>query len=522
MRTLRMTERHVFWPKGARGFAVYTACLFFTFAVLPLEAFDPHSTAFVAGIGMLAVWRYGWGLVNLARALWYRKKVFPRWRAAVTGREDALLPKELYILVTIFRIDAKIVARAVRSLISEAARCGIPVTIVASIVEKQDEFMLRAIWESYNLPDTIALRIVRVHGTGKRDGLAAGFKTISRCMPADDAVTVVMDGDTILLPGTLRNTLPFFKQNLQLGALTTDEISTLDGSKTMRDWHSMRFAQRHNLMSSISLSRRVMTLTGRMSMFRAAIVTDPDFIAHMTGDHLVHWRLGRFKFLTGDDKSSLYWLMKQGYQQIYVPDVQVLTLEDPPHESFVKATTQLMFRWFGNMLRANGRILALGTDKMPFFVWWAFLDQRISMWTTMSGPVFATMLSIAYGPVYWAYYLVWVGFTRWVMSLTLLSARREISWRYPFLLYYSQLYGALVKSWVLFRLDIQSWTRQKTTLQRRLSPQEYSWNRWTSHLTHAAAMVALVCLIGLVSDVITFPESTWRLVAGLPGRLSGF
>ena len=50
--------------------------------------------------------------------------------------------------------------------------------------------------------------------------------------------------------------------------------------------------------------------------------------------------------------------------------------------------------------------------------------------------------------------------TRLLQSLVLLTVRPTISGLYPPLLYYTQLYGALLKTWVLFRLDRQRWTRQ--------------------------------------------------------------
>lgn len=499
---------------GVTGFALYTAGLFLVVALLPPAALDPSAKFFLAGIGFLAAWRYGWGLLNYVRSMIYRRRVFPRWRKIATRYEDDLMPPRIYILMTLFRIETKISSRVIRAALEEAINCGLPVTIVASVVEMQDEFLFRTIFKSYPVPDRINLQLVRLPGTGKRAGLAQGYRAISRDMPHPDSLVVVMDGDTILLPHVLRRSVPFFKMMPRLGAITTDEISEVHGSTIMKEWHAMRFVQRHILMGSVSLSRRVMTLTGRMSIFRAGIVTNPDFIAHVCQDHLDHWRLGRFKFLTGDDKSSLYWVMKQGYEQIYVPDVQVLTLEDPPSSNFFTASNQLMFRWFGNMLRTNIRILKLGPSKMPLFVWWSFADQRLSMWTTLAGPVFAVMLSLKYGLLLLAYYTVWVGFVRWVMTLILAAEGRGISWRYPFLLYYNQVYGSLLKTWVFFRLDIQSWTRQKTKLQRGLSRSQSFWNTGTSHVMHASALVFLVCSIGLVTQALTMPEATLRIITG--------
>lgn len=503
------------WPDGMLGFTAYTAGLLLAISLLPSTALDPSAQFFIAGIGVLAMWRYSWGLINYTRSLVYRNLVFPRWRQIANACGDYYNPSKLYILATIYRINPFITSRSIRAAVQEAIACGIPTTIVASIVEKQDEVLVETIFNSCNPPESVELKIIRAAGTGKRVGLSHGFMTISRDRPPPDALVIVMDGDTILLPGSLTQCVLFFKIRPRLGALTTDEICEVDSdSPWMRHWYELRFAQRHTLMSSISLSKRVMTLTGRMSIFRADIVTKRAFIEHITHDMLDHWRLGQFKFLTGDDKSSLYWVMKQGYEQIYVPDVQVLTLEDPPHQSFVRSSTQLMFRWFGNMFRTNSRILNLGFSRMPPFVWWAFFDQRISMWTTLAGPIFATLLAVKYGAVFFAYYFVWVGFVRWVMSLMLLSARNKINWRYPFLLYYSQVYGAIIKTWVFFRLDVQSWTRQKTKLQRGLSEAEFKWNMWTSHAVHATAIIVLVCFVGLMSDVIDVPYAAMHVITG--------
>lgn len=508
-------------PQGAAGFALFAVLLAAAFLLLPpVEEGPKDGEGFLITIGALAAWRYSWGLVNFARSLVYRKLVFPRWRGVVEANADVLMPSQIYLLMTVFKIKSETVIRTVSAMVREASACGVPVTIVASLVELQDEFLFKTVFEGCNPPHSVRLKIVRVPGTGKRDGLAHGFRAISRDMPAPDAVVAVLDADTVLLPGVLRRCAPFFGLRPGMGALTTDEHCEVAGSELMREWHQMRFAQRQIYMSSVSLSRRVMTLTGRMSMFRAEIVTHPDFIRHMTEDYLDHRRLGRFKFLTGDDKSSLYWVMRRGYEQIYVPDTAVLTLEDATHPRFVRDSTQLMLRWFGNMLRTNSRILRLGPARMPFFVWWSFVDQRISMWTSLSGPVFTAMLSTVYGPVVVAYYAVWVLFVRGLMSVILLSARNRISWRYPFLLYYSHIYGSLIKTWVLFRLDRQSWTRQKTKLQRNMSRGWMIWNRWSSHALHATAVLLLVGAIGAASDVVGLPHATLRMVFG-PGLYPG-
>jgi glycosyltransferase Alg8 len=161
-----------------------------------------------------------------------------------------------------------------------------------------------------------------------------------------------------------------------------------------------------------------------------------------------------------------------------------------------------MFRWFGNMLRTNGRALKLGPVRAGLFPWWCILDQRISMWTALTGPVFAVFLALQHGAAFIPIYLVWVGFTRWVMSLMVFAVRGEVSWRTPFLIYYNQIWGSLVKTYILFRLDRQSWTRQKTKLERHLTPLQRRLQAVTSSVSFAAAMMVFLCVVGFLSGAL--------------------
>ena len=58
-----------------------------------------------------------------------------------------------------------------------------------------------------------------------------------------------------------------------------------------------------------------------------------------------------------------------------------------------------MRRWFGNMLRTNGRALALSPTRIGPFAWWSILDQRVSMWTTLTAPVGIVLFSVFVDPL---------------------------------------------------------------------------------------------------------------------------
>lgn len=491
-------------PRGFAGFVLYSLCLILAVLSLPDVALTPGSKQFILIIGIIALWRYSWGLTHFIRALIYKNIVFPKYRRIERQNANDLMPSKIYLLVTSFRIESQTTLDVFRSTIREAINSGTNCVILPSLVEKSDETAIKQLFLSMKPPERVQMKFVRIPGTGKRDGLAQGFRAISRDLPPDDAVVAVIDGDTILDDGLISQTATFFKMMPDIGALTTDETCEVKGSKIIKSWHSLRFAQRQLLMSSMGLSKRVLTLTGRMSMFRGSIITNPEFINQVQNDYLQHWRFGRLKFLTGDDKSSWFWVLKNKWSMLYVPDVQIHTVEHPPHRNFLVASTILMRRWFGNMLRTNERALQIPPHVTGYFTWWCLMDQRLSMWTALSGPVFVTLLSMKHGASFFLIYLVWIGLTRWVMSFTLLAARPEMSWRYPFLLYYNQIYGSLIKTYVFFRLNKQSWTRQKTKLSSGGSRFDQFMINWSSRGLNALAMLCFVSLIGLISGVFTF------------------
>jgi glycosyltransferase Alg8 len=77
-----------------------------------------------------------------------------------------------------------------------------------------------------------------------------------------------MDGDTVIPESTFDRTVPFLLADPELAALTTDNIPLVAGSAISREWYRLRMRNRHELMSSMSLSERVLVLTGRFSLFR--------------------------------------------------------------------------------------------------------------------------------------------------------------------------------------------------------------------------------------------------------------
>jgi mannuronan synthase len=243
-----------------------------------------------------------------------------------------------------------------------------------------------------------------------------------------------------------------------------------------------------------------------MSMFRARFALDPSFIESLSADSVNHWRIGRIPLLTGDDKSTWFWLLRRRQTMLYVPDVQVITLEEPSDQRFFVASTQQMRRWFGNMLRASGRAIALGPRQVGLFAWWCLIDQRISMWTPLLLPLSAAALSIVIGPIVLYAYLTWVMSTRLIQSLALLTMRDRIGGLYPLLILYGQIYGSLVKTWILFHPYRQGWTRQPVIISG-VNGGIGRWQAAVSHYTYLLAMLALLTVVAFATGFLTLPTA---------------
>jgi glycosyltransferase Alg8 len=475
------------------GHLFYILLVAATILSLPSAAHEADVRSVVVAIGVIGLWRYGWALVHLARSVWYRKAAFPplRRRAEQALREAGV--GHAYLLLTSFRIDEPTTTKAYAGAFRAAANARGGATVVASIVEIGDQVLITSLARAmYGEALPFTLEFVRIPGTGKRDALAHGFRAIAAYEPGLHDTVSVIDGDSIVPPDLVERCAGFFLIDPKLGALTTDEVCTVEGARIFREWYSLRFVQRQILMCSNGLAKRVLTLTGRMSMFRAQLACDPTFIEAVQNDHVEHWRLGKIRMLTGDDKSSWFWLLARGFHMYYVPDLKVETIEQPPSPHFIESARVLMTRWFGNMLRTNGRALALGPHRIGLFTWWAILDQRVSMWTSLSGLALALLGGFFVSVWSLAYYVIWVMVSRYAVVLSFLITRERVSIWYVPLLYFNQIFGSAIKILVFFRLDRQRWTRQKTTLASSDTLRVERFKRYSSAYVTIVAVTVFV------------------------------
>ena len=266
------------------------------------------------------------------------------------------------------------------------------------------------------------------------------------------------DGDALYGQDVLEKTLSMFGADPDLQALTTNEEVMCYGPQWIQSWLDMRFAQRRLAMQSHALSNKVLTLTGRMSVFRAQHMLSEKFIRTIEADHLDHWLWGRFRFLSGDDKSTWYHMLTRDAKMTYVPDATVYTIE-VIKENGLGRMVQNFRRWSGNMLRNGSRAIALGPRKVNPFIWWCLVDQRLAMWTMLVSPILAILASIV-DPIYIWSCVIWIVTSRVLLCLFLFRYSRTIDLSWPFILYLNQIINASVKVFMIFHLSKQKWSNR--------------------------------------------------------------
>ncbi len=150
---------------SASGWIFYVLALASIALIMPETTFTPGTKEFLFVIGVIGLWRYSMGVIHFIRGMIFLHIVFPHYRRRVRKMGDAANPSHIYLMVTSFRIDAKTTAMVYQSIIREAINCGLPTTIVASIVEKSDELIFKSLWRTMAPPGRVRITFVRIPGT---------------------------------------------------------------------------------------------------------------------------------------------------------------------------------------------------------------------------------------------------------------------------------------------------------------------------------------------------------------------
>ncbi len=476
--------------------AVYFFLAFLIYIYLPDTAREIPLES-LAVLGFIGIWRYLWLMTHCIRATIYEHLVYPRMQFAASKLpESEKYPRRMFFMIPTYKEKPKVTQRMLHSVLSEACSIPSPVTVIVNAGSAEEEQIFRDVYAAF--PDTgnVDMRFIRQTG-GKRQGMADCLYELSELDIHDSDILALMDGDTVLGRGILEKCLPLFALKPKVNAITTDNISVTEGNWMYRKWYTLRFSMRHRYMKSLSLSKQLQVLTGRFSLFRARECVQPEFIAALENDRIKHWLHGEIKFVTGDDKSTWYTLLKKGSHMMYVPDAIIYCMEDSGPQP-VRTSVKKMHRWFGNMLRNNGRAIRLGLGCQSSFVWWCHIDQRLSMFTSLLGPVAALWACVWLSWYYLLLYAILVIVVRtFYLFILILEGHRLSLFDIPMLLY-TQWIGSIVKIYTLFHLHQQKWDSHRTNMdsESKTSRLDNLIPKFEMALSYAALLVFVIALVG--------------------------
>lgn len=491
-------------PKFLLDLLIVVAVLSIIATLLPNRFFDPQFRAVSLVLGLLGFWRFSWWFNHWLRSEYYGKFTWPKIRA----KADALWakgwrPGHLHIQMTTYHEAPAITRLVIGSILEQVRQERIPTTLWIGTGSAFDETVIRDFVDIHGADLDMELVFLRQNQPGKRMAIGLIVRGISRYLTDPDDLVIFMDGDAAFGSGVLRKCLSIFGVDQKLQALTTNEDVLVYGPKWIQSWLSLRFAQRRLAMQSHALSGKVLTLTGRMSVFRARHIMDEEFVRTVEADHLDHWLWGRFRFLSGDDKSTWFYLLTKGAKMTYVPDAIVHTVEIIEGSGMARMI-QNFRRWSGNMLRNGARAIALGPRRVGLFIWWCLIDQRLAMWTMMVSPVLAGMTAFT-DFYYIANVLLWIAASRIVLCLVLYryARRPDLSW--PVILYVNQIVNAGVKIFMLFHLSKQRWTNRGNQAARLGGGGVAIVKNGIAKFQLATAVMTFLTVVGLITGLLPAP-----------------
>jgi glycosyltransferase Alg8 len=492
-----------------------------------VETWATHRLEVLLTVGGIAFWRWSWFILQNGRAIIYRYWVFPRLRRQAERAVAEIGPvPEVTVLATTYHekpwITKAVFGSIFRELSTLKSLVRPPTVIVIGGCDEDDD-NIRALFDKCCRELTPAdptqwpPKLILGRGDkGKRLALGKGMEEIARLGLREDGVVIILDGDTMFQPGLLERVLPIFRLKPTVSAVTTNEDGVVKGTPWIAEWTSLRFGLRHRSMCSISLSGKLLCLTGRFSVFRASVVNDPSFRSQVEHDVIHHWLWGSFEMLSGDDKSTWFWLAKNGHRMLYVPDAMVSTFEVITGSAVHRAMANTR-RWSGNSVRHGWRAIMLGPRRLGWFPWWCLIDQRLTMLTILFGPTVA-VLSLVTGRWEMASaYLLWVLFSR--------VAHASISWRHGrrFSAYYIPLQvvadwvTALTKLWVVFHPAKQNWlNRGKRTLNTTKGSAFYGLRTGFAHYLYAFSCLCVMATVGLALGFLPVFRDTRLFLRSAP------
>lgn len=521
-----MTVRR-FGSEAALFSAIFPFLVYFSLSALLFSAVwgdvMEYKNNVLMTAGFFAAWRYSWALNHYLRAFVYANFRYPWLRKrACALPEDKAFPSHIYFVIPSYKEEPWVSIECMQSILSNLSELPMTATLIIATGDDRDDLVISRACDSHPSNNKVDV-ILQRQKDGKRLAMGHALRAVARRYDNDpNSVTVFMDGDSYLETDCMRKLIPYFALLPKLGAVTTNEVAFIHTrSQLYKDWFNLKFGQRHVLFQSHAMSNKVMTLTGRFSVFRTSIVVQEDFIKAMEFDAITHWRHGKFRFLMGDDKSSWFYLLRNHWNMLYLPDVLCYSLESRDAD-FFQVSRSLPYRWYGNTLRNNDRAIKLGPKVTGIFIWLCILDQRMNMWTSLVGLAGALLLAMTKAFVFFPFYLAWVFFVRCMQMLVIAAAGHPVSLLTIPLMLYSQWVGAFVKIKAFYNLSDQNWSKGKSTqkVKTNIYVPSPGWAVLVPKISMISGYILFLGLLLLSDGIVRIPVNPGLFFAASPKILT--
>jgi len=427
------------------------------FNFLPNEDFKRN--LIVITIGLIGLWRYAWLFLNILRAFYYKKYAFLNY----LKKSQPIFVSDLRIIITTYGQKTEEIITVYKNLFVSIDSLNCTTIIVAAVKDDEQISLITDLKQSVNSKSKIIF--LKQKGLGKRDALADIIKELRTYPLKDNSYTVVMDGDVIITPFAIERSLAVLAKNENIFAVTTNEIPIVSGNKIFKIWRKLRSAQRDILMSSFSLSKRVLVLTGRFSVYKSDKILTSATQARMRQDVVFLREYGMLPLLTGDDKTFWLEILRQNGEMLYIPDAYTFPLETlADGKNFISGTWALMTRYNGNMVRANTAFWNEISLKQPLHFLYGILDQRLSPWTSLLAPLLFVFLLFTARFEVALYLLVYIIFVKNIQALYvwwITGFYHPLSWA---LIAYNQIAGSILKIIAFSYPHKQNWTNQNISM----------------------------------------------------------
>lgn len=490
---------------------------------------------------------------------WKNRAIFS-WRIRqMEENKTGFVPKHIEVMQFSYNIPVEKLYICVGSVIQSLAYAnekGMTATYVILITDNQRDGGMKGkndIQEIHNIvKDFVSEKlqvIVQHQEDGKRDAFGKGFgilekNRLSQKYNAGEIVFVAMDGDSEI-PSELRES--FFSdiafplsEKRKFGAITTHNYAEVDSnSPWVKHLYHLRFLRRFFMMSAITN-----VLTGRCSAFLGSISRDPEFRDILVNDLINHTNIGKERILdgnplslpfrvsmkvfrsiialpkqvfetrTGDDKSTMYHVMKKGYEVLFHHSIYIICHEDLPVNKkwlpnvWFFQLPAFAIRYCRNTMNNNPRLLELGAKQIGWFRYMIIFMDRYLFWTPIVGFMTVPFLVAVYGTGYVYVYMSWsIAVTTFMTFVICISANKIWSPFYPPLLYNEHTALVLVKIWSVID-GVSSWTRQDGKKENS--------GAFVHIFLFFAIIIIMFTTIGILSGILKIPtiaeiSTLWKL-----------